>query len=72
MWVRTQFNEVKKVDNIFTHNGFVISTYDGETVVELGRYSSEEETNQVIDMFWRCLIDGGKFFKMPKKERSNE
>lgn len=67
MWIRTQSNGIEKVDNIYTHNGFVISTYDGETVVELGRYDSEKRTNEVIDMFWTCLVNGGKTFQMPKK-----
>lgn len=67
MWVRTQDNEILKVDNIFSHNGFVINTFDGEDVIELGRYSSEEETNYVLDMLWDFVVDGGRAFYMPKK-----
>ncbi|MEY8416699.1 hypothetical protein AAK964_10390 [Tissierella praeacuta] len=66
MWIRTQSNEIRKVDNVYIHNGFVISTYDGETVIELGRYTSEKRTNEVIDLFWNCLVNGGKTFHMPR------
>lgn len=66
MWVRTQDNEIHKIDNIYSHNGFVISSVDNASLpIELARYENEEETLHVINSFWQHLIDDGKTFTMP-------
>ena len=68
MWVRAQNNEIYKIDNVYSHNGFVISTIvDDSLPIELARYGSEEETLNVIDRLWDHLINGGKAFQMPMK-----
>lgn len=68
MWVRTQYNEIHKIDNIYSHNGFVISAIvDDSLPIELARYESEEETLYVLDRLWDHLIEGGNTFRMPMR-----
>lgn len=66
MWVRSQDKEnILVIDNVYSHNGFVISTYDGESPIELGRYESKEETFYILEMIWGALEGEVSTFEMP-------
>lgn len=72
MWVRTQDNEIHKIDNLYSHNGAVISSIvDDNLPIELARYEDVETTNEIIDMFWTHLVDEGKTFEFPERRYKN-
>lgn len=65
MWVRSQDRkEIVKVDNLYTHNGYVVSTWVGEAAVELGRYKSTKEVDKALNDFWSSIANGCNIFEM--------